>query len=85
MKARLEEAGYNPEEYSGHSLRSGFVEAFSNSNLDFPASAGNEAAVRFGANDSLTNNFTAGDYPGLGNRNIAADGYRVNVALSTVG
>ncbi|HRA33763.1 MAG TPA: hypothetical protein PK748_02480 [Acidimicrobiales bacterium] len=62
-----------------------WVEAFSNSNLAFPASAGNEAAVRFGANDSLTNNFTAGDYPGLGNRDIAADGYRLNVALSTVG
>jgi hypothetical protein len=62
-----------------------WVEAFSNSNLAFPASAGNEAAVRIGANDSLTNNFTAGDYPGLGSRDIAADGYRLNVALSTVG
>lgn len=59
-----------------------WVEAFSNSNLAFPASAGNEAAVRIGANDSLTNNFTAGDYPGLGSRDIVADGYRLNLVLS---
>lgn len=61
------------------------VEAFSDSNLAFPAKAGKEAAVRFGVNDSLTNDFTAGDYPGVGNRNVAADGYRLNIALSTVG
>jgi hypothetical protein len=40
--------------------------------------------VRIGANDSLTNNFSAGDYPGVGNRSIANDGYVLNVALSTV-
>ncbi len=61
------------------------VEAFSDSNLVFPAEAGNEAAVRLGANDSLTNGFTAGDYPGPGNRDIAADGYRATILLSTVG
>lgn len=61
------------------------VEAFSDSNWAFPAEAGNEAAVRFGANDSLTNDFTAGDYPGPGNRDIAADGYSVDIALSPVG
>lgn len=46
---------------------------------------GREAAVRFGVNDSLTNDFTAGDYPGIGNRDVAADGYRLNIALSNVG
>ena len=61
------------------------VEAFSDSNWAFPAEAGNEAAVRLGANDSLTNNFTAGDYPGAGNRNIAGDGYKATVVLTTVG
>ncbi|NLV55625.1 MAG: hypothetical protein GXY13_08450, partial [Acidimicrobiales bacterium] len=60
------------------------VHAFSDSNLVFPAEAGIEAAVRFGANDSLTNNFTAGDYPGAGNRNIVNDGYRLSIALSVI-
>ena len=60
------------------------VEAFSDSNWAFPAEAGNEAAVRFGANDSLTNNFTAGDYPGVGNRAIANDGHRASVTLTTL-
>jgi hypothetical protein len=58
--------------------------AFSDSSFIFPAEAGGEAAVRIGANDSLTNNFSAGDYPGVGNRSIANDGYVLNVALSTV-
>ncbi len=61
------------------------VEAFSDSSWAFPAEAGNEAAVRFGANDSLTNGFTAGDYPGSGNRNIADDGYTLNVNLTPIG
>jgi hypothetical protein len=61
------------------------VEAFSDSNLAFPAQDGDEAALRFGVNDSLTNNFTAGDYPGIGNRDVAADGYRLNIALTGVG
>jgi hypothetical protein len=60
------------------------VYALSDSNLAFPAEAGNEASVRIGANDSLTNNFTAGDYPGVGNRNIAEDGYSATIALSTI-
>jgi hypothetical protein len=60
------------------------VWAFSDSNLAFPAEAGNEAAVRVGANDSLTNNFTAGDYPGVGNRNIADDGYSTTIALTAI-
>lgn len=44
---------------------------------------GPEAAVRFGVNDTITNGFTAGEYPGVGNRNIATDGYRLQVALTT--
>jgi hypothetical protein len=31
---------------------------------------------------SLDNNFTAGQYPGMGNRNIADDGHEVTVQLS---
>lgn len=51
------------------------VRAWSDSNWAFPAEAGNESAIVFGANDSLTNDFTAGDYPGLGNRDITTDGH----------
>lgn len=57
------------------------VTAWSDSNAAFPAEAGNESAVVFGANDSLTNGFTAGDYPGQGSRNIAADGHRGTITL----
>lgn len=46
--------------------------------------AGDEAAVRIGANDSLTNNFQAGDYPGVGNRNIANDGHVLTIGLSVL-
>ena len=37
--------------------------------------AGDEAAIRFGANDTIANGFTAGEYPGPGNRNIVTDGH----------
>lgn len=47
------------------------------------AKQGPEAAVRFGVNDTITNGFTAGEYPGVGNRNIVTDGYRLEVALTT--
>ena len=50
----------------------------------FPTDDGSEAAVRFGANDSLTNNLTAGDYPGSVNRNIAQDGHFGSITLTTV-
>jgi hypothetical protein len=50
-----------------------------------PAEAGNESAIRLGANDSLTNNFSVGDYPGQGNRNIVDDGHFATITLSTVG
>ncbi|MCB0976859.1 MAG: hypothetical protein KDB02_05310 [Acidimicrobiales bacterium] len=58
------------------------VTAWSDSNWAFPAEAGNESAVVFGANDSLTNNFTAGDYPGQGDRDIAADGHFGTITLT---
>ncbi len=61
------------------------VTAFSDSNWAFPAEAGNESAIRFGANDSLTNNFSVGDYPGPGNRSIADDGHFGTITLTTVG
>jgi hypothetical protein len=60
------------------------VWAFSDSSWAFPAEAGGEAAVRIGANDSLTNNFSAGDYPGVGNRAIADDGYLVTATLTAI-
>lgn len=59
--------------------------AWSDSNLAFPAKQGKESAIRFGANDSLTNGFTAGDYPGPGNRSIADDGHTGTITLTTVG
>lgn len=48
----------------------------------FPPVAGDEAAVRIGANDSLANAFTAGGYPGLGNRNLLNDGHVFTLSLS---
>ena len=51
----------------------------------FPPRAGDEAAIRFGANDTITNGFTAGEYPGAGGRNIVTDGHFATIALSTVG
>lgn len=60
------------------------VTAWSDSHLLFPAEAGNEVAIRFGANDSLTNNFTVGDYPGQGNRSITGDGHFGTITLTTV-
>lgn len=60
------------------------VTAWSDSNTWFPAEAGNEAAIRFGANDSLTNNFSVGDYPGPGNRKITDDGHFGTITLTTV-
>jgi hypothetical protein len=58
--------------------------AKSDANLAFPADDGSESAIRLGANDSLTNGFTAGEYPGAGNRNIAADGHFGTVTLTTL-
>lgn len=60
------------------------VTAWSDSHLVFPAEAGNEIAIRFGANDSLTNNFSVGDYPGQGNRKITDDGHFGTITLTTL-
>ena len=59
------------------------VQAISDSSVIFPVADGNEAAVRIGANDSLANGFTAGDYPGQGNRNIMTDGYKMVITLTS--
>ena len=56
----------------------------SNSNVAFPAAGGDEAAIRFGVNDTITNGFTAGGYPGLGNRSLLDDGHFATVALTAV-
>lgn len=56
----------------------------SNSNAFFPAAGGDEVAIRFGANDTITNGFTAGGYPGLGNRNLLTDGHFGTIKLTTV-
>lgn len=58
--------------------------AKSNSNAFFPAAGGDEVAIRFGANDTIANGFTAGEYPGVGNRNILTDGHFAVVRLTTI-
>ncbi len=58
------------------------LRAFSNSNTAFPTANGDEMAIRLGKNDTIDNNFTAGQYPGMGNRNIADDGHKATIALS---
>ncbi len=55
----------------------------SDSNLAFPAVGGDEAAIRFGANDTIANGFTAGGYPGLGNRSIVDDGHFAVLSLTS--
>jgi hypothetical protein len=59
------------------------LEAFSNSNTAFPTCNGDEMAIRLGKNDTIDNNFTAGRYPGMGGRNIAGDGHRATIVLSS--
>jgi hypothetical protein len=54
----------------------------SNSNAFFPAAGGDEAAIRFGANDTIANGFTAGGYPGLGTRNLLDDGHKASILLT---
>ena len=54
----------------------------SNSNAFFPAAGGDEVAIRFGANDTIANGFTAGGYPGLGNRNMLDDGHKTSIVLT---
>jgi hypothetical protein len=58
--------------------------ARSNSNAFFPAAGGDEVAIRIGANDTIANGFTVGEYPGVGNRNILTDGHRAIIRLTTL-
>ncbi|MGI9432876.1 MAG: hypothetical protein ACR2PQ_11715 [Myxococcota bacterium] len=60
------------------------LDTFSNSNTAFPTANGDEMAIRLGKNDTIDNNFTAGSYPGAGSRNIANDGHKVSVELTSV-
>ena len=55
----------------------------SDSNAFFPAAGGDEVAIRLGANNTITNGFTAGGYPGLGNRNLLTDGQFGVIRLTT--
>lgn len=61
------------------------MRAFSNSNFAFPAAGGDEVAVRMGLSDTISNGFTAGEYPtgngALGSRNAALDGHFLTVDL----
>lgn len=59
------------------------LQAFSNSNTAFPTANGDEMAIRLGKNDTIDDNFTAGGYPGMGGRNIAGDGHRATISLSS--
>jgi hypothetical protein len=58
--------------------------ARSNSNAFFPAAGGDEVAIRLGANDTIANGFTAGGYPGLGNRNLLDDGHKASIVLTAL-
>ncbi len=60
------------------------LRAFSEARLS-QLKQGRESAIRLGLNDSLANDFTAGGYPGLGNRNVVDDGHRATITLTTVG
>jgi len=44
---------------------------------------GHESTLRMGLSDTLSNNFTAGEYPGQGNRNQALDGHKSNWKVCT--
>jgi hypothetical protein len=82
--------GQNALVLSGNSAQTITIEfgfdlfAKSNSNAFFPAAGGDEVAIRFGANDTIANGFTAGGYPGTGNRNILTDGHFAVVQLTAL-
>jgi len=59
------------------------LDTHSNSNTAFPTANGDEMAIRLGKNDTIDNNFTAGGYPGAGSRNIADDGHKAVIQLTT--
>ncbi len=64
------------------------LRAFSNGNAAAPANHGDEAAVRIGLSDSVSNGFTAGEYPsggaGLDSRDPALDGHFASVRITGV-
>lgn len=59
--------------------------AKSNSNAFFPAAAGDEVAIRMGKNDTIVDNFTAGEYPtghpAFAARDIDQDGHFTTIEL----
>lgn len=57
--------------------------ARSDSNLFFPAAGGDKVGIRFGKSSTIDNHFPIGGYPGTGNRDIAEDGHKVSVVLTT--
>jgi hypothetical protein len=59
------------------------VRAHSESNFIFPIAAGDEGAIRFGANDTIANGVTAGEYPGVGNRSITSDGHVMTIVVGS--
>jgi hypothetical protein len=46
--------------------------------------AGGEASIRAGLNDTLANGYTAGEYPGQGNRTASLDGHFGTITLTTL-
>jgi hypothetical protein len=51
---------------------------------DVQGNAGDEAAIRMGQAESLSQ-FTAGAYPGTGNRTQANDGHFIAAAITQIG
>ncbi|MEM7436194.1 MAG: DUF4215 domain-containing protein [Myxococcota bacterium] len=66
------------------------MRVFSDSNAITPAIDGGEGAIRLGMHDTIelgtapSAGFTAGHYPGQGNRDISADGHFVDVDLTAI-
>jgi hypothetical protein len=66
------------------------LQSFSNSSSVFlgdpfcQESNGDEAAIRLGKKDTIDNNFSAGGYPGQGNRSAGLDGHFATIVLTPV-
>jgi hypothetical protein len=61
-----------------------FATSDSNANPFGDFGDGSEAAIRGGLNDTLTNGFTAGEYPGQGSRVAANDGQFSTITLTVL-
>ena len=48
-----------------------------------PALVGDQIAIRFGLNTSIAHDYTAGRYPGMGDRDITKDGWFSTINLTT--